>query len=175
MSNLVKCEVKRVAGLLGGGAAIFLESPQKVFMIIVGLSEASAIANEIENQKPIRPLTHDLMKSMLTGFDIEIKQVIISSLKENTFCATLILEQKVNDENSQWTGKRREVQIDARASDSIIMALKTKQDIWVTQDIIEKVEDISEQFESKPTESKEWIDAQLDDIDLELPDEDGED
>jgi len=94
MEDMEKCEVKKVAGPIEGGAAIFLGNVKKTFIIFVGLFEASAIVKEIQNQQAIRPLTHDLLHNTLLGFDIEIKRVIISSIVDNTFCATLVLQQK---------------------------------------------------------------------------------
>lgn len=169
--DMEKCEVKKVAGPIEGGAAIFLGNAKKTFMIFVGLFEASAIVKEIQNQQAIRPLTHDLLYHMLLGFDIEVKRVIISSIVDNTFCATLVLEQKVKDQANNWTGKRNEVHIDARASDSIIIALKARKDIWVTRDVFDKVEDISDQLEALPQEEKEkWQGTEIPNMEFKVPD-----
>jgi uncharacterized protein len=81
--------------------------------IIIGGFEAQAIAIELENMTPSRPLTHDLFKTFATTFDIEIKEVIIYNLVEGIFFAKLVCERD---------GKTQE--IDARTSDSIALAVR---------------------------------------------------
>ncbi len=81
--------------------------------IIIGGFEAQAIAIELEKMTPSRPLTHDLFKTFASTFDINIKEVIIYNLVEGIFFAKLICEKD---------GK--EVEIDARTSDSIALAVR---------------------------------------------------
>lgn len=81
--------------------------------IIIGGFEAQAIAIELENMTPSRPLTHDLFKTFAVTFDIVIKEVIIYNLVEGIFFAKLLCEQN---------GKTYE--IDARTSDSIALAVR---------------------------------------------------
>ncbi len=81
--------------------------------IIIGGFEAQAIAIELEKMTPSRPLTHDLFKSFAEGFNINIKEVIIYNLVEGIFFAKLITH---NGE--------KEVEIDARTSDAIALAVR---------------------------------------------------
>lgn len=81
--------------------------------IIIGGFEAQAIAIELENMTPSRPLTHDLFKTFATTFEINIKEIIIYNLVEGIFFAKLVCEQN---------GKT--VEIDARTSDSIALAVR---------------------------------------------------
>lgn len=81
--------------------------------IIIGGFEAQAIAIELENMTPSRPLTHDLFKTFAYTFEIKIKEVIIYNLVEGIFFAKLICNQN---------GK--EVEIDARTSDAIALAVR---------------------------------------------------
>lgn len=81
--------------------------------IIIGGVEAQAIAIQVENIKPARPLTHDLFKNMSDTLGIHLKEVIINDLVEGIFHAKLVLEQ-----NGQ------EAEIDARSSDAIALALR---------------------------------------------------
>jgi len=81
--------------------------------IIIGAFEAQAIAIELENMTPTRPLTHDLFKSMAKVFDIEVEEIIIYNLLEGVFFARLVC---VSD------GKREE--IDARTSDAIALGVR---------------------------------------------------
>lgn len=81
--------------------------------IIIGGVEAQAIAIQIENIRPARPLTHDLFKNFCDQFSIRLTEVVINDLVEGIFHAKLILEQE---------GKS--VEVDARSSDAIALALR---------------------------------------------------
>ncbi len=164
MEGFERVEVKKVAGPIEGGAAVFLGNEKKTFVIFVGIFEATAILKEIQDQRSPRPLTHDLIQNIFLGFDVAVKQVRISSLVENTFCATLILEQQMVGEGGEFSGTRNEVRIDARASDSIVIALKEKADIWVASEVFESVEDVSQKFDQAPGHQAGWgeIDYPLD-------------
>ncbi len=81
--------------------------------IIIGGVEAQAIAIQVENIKPARPLTHDLFKNLGDALGITLKEVLINDLVEGIFHAKLVLEQH-----------GQEVEIDARSSDAIALALR---------------------------------------------------
>ena len=81
--------------------------------IIIGGFEAQAIAIEMENMKPSRPLTHDLFKNFAETFEIKLNEVIIYNLVEGIFYAKLICARDNN-----------EVEIDARTSDAIALAVR---------------------------------------------------
>lgn len=81
--------------------------------IIIGGFEAQAIAIELEKMTPSRPLTHDLFKSFAEGFNISIREVIIYNLVEGIFFAKLISSDGTKD-----------VEIDARTSDAIALAVR---------------------------------------------------
>lgn len=93
--------------------------------IIIGGFEAQAIAIELENMKPSRPLTHDLVKNFAESFSIQLKEVIIHSLKEGVFYSKLICE-----------GNGKEVEIDARTSDAIALAVRFKCPVYTYESII---------------------------------------
>ncbi|MBI4582445.1 MAG: bifunctional nuclease family protein [Planctomycetes bacterium] len=141
--KLEKVKIRRIIGPTPSGAAVLLGNDKKTFVVFVGFYEAAALIREINGEVPARPLTHELLQSIFLGFDLEVKQVIISSIIENTFCATLILQQKVNGMSGEWTGKRNEVRIDARPSDCLVLALKNKVDIFVTEEVFSQVQDVS--------------------------------
>ena len=170
---LKKFEIKKILGPLDGGAGLLLGNEERAFVIYVGLYEAAAIVKEIQKQKTARPLTYDLMNSILLGFDINIKKVIISKIVDNTFCATLILEQPVFNKEGNPTNQKREVHLDARASDSIVLALKNQKEIWVTSEVYEQVDDISKEIAmmEKEQEPKEpWKETEIPDIHFDIPD-----
>lgn len=81
--------------------------------IIIGGFEAQAIAIELEKMTPSRPLTHDLFRSLAKGFDVNINEVIIYNLVEGIFFAKLICSDGSKD-----------VEIDARTSDAIALAVR---------------------------------------------------
>ncbi|OGQ22572.1 MAG: hypothetical protein A3I05_04440 [Deltaproteobacteria bacterium RIFCSPLOWO2_02_FULL_44_10] len=95
--------------------------------IWIGLIEASAIATELEHIELARPMTHDLLKNILTNASISVERIAIVSLEDNTFYAEIILRQK----EKEWI-------MDARPSDAIALALRTKSKIFVARKVIEK-------------------------------------
>lgn len=143
---LHKIKIKKVLGPTNTGTAVLLGNDQKTFVMFIGIYEGAAIIRELNNETPARPLTHELLSYVLTGFSIEVKNIIISDIVNNTFCATLVLEQKCVNGNGEWNGKRNEVRIDARPSDCLVIALKEKKDIFATQSVLDKVRDISEEI-----------------------------
>ena len=92
--------------------------------IIIGGFEAQAIAIALENMTPSRPLTHDLFKSYSDAFQIEVKEVIIYNLLEGIFYSKLICQQGKN-----------EVEIDARTSDAIALAVRFKCPVYTYEAI----------------------------------------
>src|SRR5690554_1589815 len=109
--------------------------------IIIGGFEAQAIAIELENMTPSRPLTHDLFKNFVLAFDVKVKEVIIYNLKEGIFFAKLICEQD---------GK--EIEIDARTSDAIALAVRFKCNVYTYESILSSagIRLDEEEEESKP-------------------------
>ncbi len=101
-----------------------LES-EMMLPIWVGPFEANSIAAEIEKIAPQRPMTHDLLKNVITELGGYIKRVIVTELKENTFFA--VIEVAVNDSD---------VFIDARPSDAIALALRADCPIFVREEVI---------------------------------------
>ena len=93
--------------------------------IIIGMFEAQAIAIEIESITPNRPMTHDLFKSFAYHFDFQVKEILISDLKEGVFFAKLICDKE---------GKS--VEIDSRPSDAIAIGLRFGIDIFTTGQIL---------------------------------------
>ena len=127
---MVKMEIK---GLLMDPVSnmpvvILRDAGDGVFLPIwVGIFEANAIALQIEKIVTPRPMTHDLLKSMLVNMHATVEKVVITDLKENTFYALIFLN---------YDGKI--VPIDSRPSDAIALALRTGSPIFVKSDVIEK-------------------------------------
>ena len=93
--------------------------------IIIGMFEAQAIAIEIESITPNRPMTHDLFKSFAHHFDFQVREILISDLKEGVFFAKLVCDKN---------GKS--VEIDSRPSDAIAIGLRFGIDIFTTEQIL---------------------------------------
>jgi len=95
--------------------------------IVVGSSEAQAIALQLENIAPPRPLTHDLIRNLLETMHVKIERIVVSDLRENTYYALL--------------GLRRSgefIDIDARPSDAIALALRTHSPIYVDGNVMQQ-------------------------------------
>ena len=108
--------------------------------ILIGPFEATAIALALEGTQVPRPLSHDLMKSLIEALDARVERIVIDDIKENTFYAKVVL---------QHDGEALE--IDARPSDSIALALRTNAPIFVSEQII-----LAETMEDKSAEEQDF-------------------
>ena len=118
------------------GCAIFLGDGEKTFVIYVDPGIGQAISMTINSVKKERPLTHDLMGSIFLGFGIEVQRVEINDVKESTFFARL----QMTMENE--LGKKV-VEVDARPSDCIVLALQHTVPILVSRSVLDEVEDMT--------------------------------
>lgn len=116
----------------GASPVVLLEELQgsRVIPIWIGVFEARAIAMQLEKVVPPRPMTHDLLKNILEGVNAQVKHIVITELKENTFHARIALA----------TGGTV-VPIDARPSDAIALAVRVNVPIFVAKGV----------FDSSPT------------------------
>jgi len=99
----------------------------RLLMIWVGVNEANAIAMKLQGVTPERPLTHDLMVTMLDAVDVRVDRIVISDLADETFHARLLLV---------GTDTRHEV--DARPSDAIALAVRIGAPIYATTDVLDR-------------------------------------
>lgn len=102
------------------------EGGERTLPIWIGAPEANAIALELQGAKPERPLTHDLMKHLVAGLGGELRRVVISGLRENTYLAELLIYRG---------GEVFEV--DARPSDSIALALRMHAPIFSNEELLQ--------------------------------------
>lgn len=138
---------------------VLLESDEnhKVMPIWIGQNEALAISLKLQGKEFERPLTHDLLKSVLDKLSQRLERVVIDDLSNKTYYATLELKGP-NDE---------ELKVDSRPSDSIALALRTESPIFVDDEIFEDVamespfdeEDI--QDEEAGEEFEDFLDQQM--------------
>ena len=99
---------------------------ERVLPIWIGPAEASAIAMELAGMKFARPLTHDLLKQVIVGLGADLRKVIITRVKDNTYYAELHIYRGDSIIN-----------IDARPSDSIAVALRLKAPIFTSDELLE--------------------------------------
>jgi bifunctional DNase/RNase len=104
---------------------------QKVLPIWVGVFEANAIALQIENITPQRPMTHDLLNNVIHDLKADIQKIVVSDLKENTFYALIYLS--IGGEV---------MAIDARPSDAIALALRARAPIFVEDRVIDSARSV---------------------------------
>jgi len=104
---------------------------KKAIPIWIGIFEASAIATELEKIKFSRPMTHDLLRDMLSVLDAIVTRIEINDVRNNTFYANIILTREDHD-----------YIVDARPSDAIALALRANAPIFVHDKVIEKARNI---------------------------------
>jgi bifunctional DNase/RNase len=107
--------------------------------IIIGAFEAQAIALEMEGVVPPRPMTHDLMKKVIDAFGSNLTEVFINDLSDGTFYAKLLFDSS-------------DIEIDARPSDAIALAVRFNAPIYVNNDILEETGILPQAEEQEPEE-----------------------
>lgn len=145
--DLTEIRIKKVLGPTNSGTAVLLGNDAKTFVMFIGIYEGAALVRELNQEEPARPLTHELMTSIFRGFSLEIKRIVISEIVDNTFRATLIMEQRCVNEAGDWNGRRNEVHVDARPSDCLVLSLKEKKKLFATAAVLDEVRDISEELD----------------------------
>ncbi len=173
--DVVEVQVRAVLPL-EGSFAVFLGNETKVFVIYIDESVGTAISMFMRGVSKERPLTHDLVGHLLLAFGAKVERVIINNINGSVFHARLI----ISAENELHT-TRKMIELDARPSDSIAMAVQQSAPIFVAKKVWETVEDVSEtlaQIEKKGLEAQQAADTTKeegddDDDDIEeLSDED---
>ena len=139
-SDVVPVQVEGVFPTEQQGVAIILGNHEKVFVITVDSYVGRAIDLSMRDQRSERPLTHELIGLIFDALDIEIDRVVINDLRSNTYFARLIL--KAANEVHQ-----KIIEIDARPSDCLAIALAKKRPIFVSREVWDEVEDASELLE----------------------------
>jgi len=128
----------------GGAYALILKEVHgnRRLPIIIGASEAQSIALEMEGIKPPRPLTHDLMKNIITAFGAELNDIIIDELRDGTFYAKLNIDNQL---------------IDSRPSDAIALAVRYGVQIYVASLIMDEAAFVPEEEEDEglPSSSRQ--------------------
>lgn len=141
-----------IRGLLptNHGCAVFVGNDEKVFVIQIEHSMGEVIGRFMRDIPKERPLTHDLLNHIFESFGITVERVVITELRNSTYFARLILEQK-NELG------RKIVELDARPSDCLALATAHKKPVYVSKKLFAEVEDMSEAL-AQTTEDRDESD-----------------
>ena len=104
---------------------------QRVLPIWVGVFEANAIALQIEKVQTPRPMTHDLLKTVIAELGGSVERIVVCSLKDNTFYATLHVHSP-----------KGLLRVDARPSDAIALALRSGARVFVEEEVIQSARSV---------------------------------
>jgi uncharacterized protein len=147
---MVKMEIK---GLLMDPVSnmpvvVLRDSANGVFLPIwVGIFEANAIALQMEKIATPRPMTHDLLKNLLSELDATVERIVINDLRDNTFFARIHLLRG----ETRWN-------VDSRPSDAIALALRVDAEIFVEEEVLEKSKTLRpEGDETDPERLRKWL------------------
>ncbi len=140
------------------GVAVFIGDEEKIFVIYVDPSVGSAINMFVSGTTKERPLTHDLMALVLAAVGAKVERVIINDLKNGTYYGRLI----ITAENELQ--QRKIIELDARPSDCIAMATQQKAPIYVSREVWDEVEDMSDVLDKMQQESERKTGEEEDDI-----------
>ena len=130
---------------------VILHDPdgRRVLPIWVGIFEANAIALQIENVATPRPMTHDLLRNVIGDLDGQVDRVVVSDLKDNTFFAVIHL-----------TVRGERVAVDARPSDAIALALRTRSPILVEEAVIDNAKTVDFTAERADSDRlQKWLES----------------
>jgi bifunctional DNase/RNase len=122
------------------GCAVFLGTDEKTFVIYVDQGIGEAIQRAVNGEQAERPLTHNLMITLLDGLGAEVERIVINHVNQGTFFARLI----VSMENELG---HKIIELDARPSDSLVLALISGKPIYVANEVIDAVDDMTEILE----------------------------
>ena len=129
------------------GVAVFLGNEEKIFVIYVDPSVGSAINMFVNGTAKERPLTHDLMALILAAVGARVERVIVNDLKSGTYFGRLI----ITAENELQ--QRKIIELDSRPSDCLAMATQQKAPIFVSREVWDEVEDMSDVLETMQHQS----------------------
>ena len=156
--DVVQVQIKALIPT-NAGVAVFVGNEEKIFVIYVDPSVGSAINMFVNGTAKERPLTHDLMALILAAVGAKVERVIVNDLKSGTYFGRLI----ISAENELH--QRKIIELDSRPSDCLAMATQQKAPIFVSREVWDEVEDMSDVLESmqrqtgKGYESEEEDDA----------------
>ncbi len=123
------------------GCAVFLGDGSKVIVFYIDPAVGAAINAKLAGQKPPRPMTHDLFIHVLHGFGAKVVRVAIVAMNDDVYYARLVLQA------SNELMERKIVELDARPSDCLALAVRDDAPMYVLRELWERLEDMSEALE----------------------------
>lgn len=147
-SEVIEVHVRAVLPL-EGSFAVFIGNTEKVFVIYVDETVGAAISMFMRGVSKERPLTHDLVGHILMAFGAKVERVIINHMEGSVFHARLI----ITAENELHA--RKVVELDARPSDSIALAVQQSAPIYVAESVWNSVEDMTDTLQRIEKQSEE--------------------
>jgi len=140
-----------VKGLIptNAGVAVFLGNDEKVFTIYVDHTVGNAIGMFMNGAEKERPLTHDLIALLMQALGAKVQRIVINDIKSGTYFGRLILT--VENELQQ----KKIIELDARPSDCIALATQQKAPIFVSQQVWDEVEDMSDVLRQMSKQSQD--------------------
>ena len=117
------------------GVAVFLEAEKKLFVIQVDVTAGYILGMQYIGQKSERPTTHDLISNFFVGFGIEMIRTVITDMQDDVYYARITLSQ-------QNELGRKIVEVDARPSDSIILAQNLGKQVFILRSLLDRLEDV---------------------------------
>ena len=130
---------------------VLKDDDEKFFLPIwVGIFEANAIALQLENITTPRPMTHDLLRNMISELDARVIRIVINDLRDSTFFAQIRIVVG-------HAGSDRMLEVDARPSDAIALALRTEAPIYVAQTVLDQAQTITPDSEDQDEKVKKWF------------------
>ncbi|CAG1015612.1 hypothetical protein ANRL4_05542 [Anaerolineae bacterium] len=155
MENLIEVTIDSVrVSLMSPHRIVLLKdmSSERFLTIWIGPCESDAITAELQGQVPPRPLTHDLIKSVIATLNARVRYIVINDLREDVYFARLVLD--VNGRN---------VEVDSRPSDALALAVRVRVPIYVADTVMDRASITPEkEIESEsPTPSVESGDERL--------------
>ena len=134
MSGMVEMSLDGVMYDVLKRPIVILRRDERILPILVGASEAFAIANGMEKVTMPRPMTHDLLTYVLTGFNSTVECVQVYKLDSGTFYAYLIISQ---NQNGSSPSEQNLIKIDCRPSDAIALAVRSSCPIYVAEAVLD--------------------------------------
>ena len=127
---------------------VLKDEAEKFFLPIwVGIFEANAIALQLEKVATPRPMTHDLLRNFISELDARVARIVINDLRDSTFFAQI-----------RVITSDRTLEIDARPSDAIALALRVEAPIFVAQTVLDQAQTISPEGDDQEEKLKKWFD-----------------
>lgn len=127
---------------------VLKDDDEKFFLPIwVGIFEANAIALQLENITTPRPMTHDLLRNLIAELNARVLRIVINDLRDSTFFAQIRL----------GIGSDRTLEVDARPSDAIALALRTEAPIFVAQSVLDQARTITPEGDDSDEKTRKWF------------------